>query len=91
MTRLSTKLVAGVGIIALAGACVRGDPVSPAGNEEGNAWLFTGSATNPSPVLPNGVADTRISLEVDDFRQVEAVDEIARFKTEFAVDDLVAG
>jgi hypothetical protein len=63
--RLSTKLVAGVGIIALAGACVRGDPVSPAGNEEGNAWLFTGSATNPSPVLPNGVADTRISLDVD--------------------------
>jgi hypothetical protein len=62
--RLSTKLVAGVGIIALAGACVRGDPVSPAGNEEGNAWLFTGSATNPSPVLPNGTANVLTNIAV---------------------------
>ena len=65
MTRLLTKLACGVGIAALVGACVRGDPVSPAGNIEGNAWLFTGASTNPSPVLPSGTADVRITLSVD--------------------------
>jgi hypothetical protein len=65
MTRLLTKIVAGVGVAALVGACVRGDPVSPAGNEEGNAWLFTGASTNPSPVLPGGTGDVRITLAVD--------------------------
>ncbi|HSJ65098.1 MAG TPA: hypothetical protein VK922_14495 [Gemmatimonadaceae bacterium] len=65
MTRLLTKIVAGVGVAALVGACVRGDPVSPAGNVEGNAWLFTGASTNPSPLLPMGTADVRISLDVD--------------------------
>ena len=64
MTRLMTKLAAGVGVLAL-GACVRGDPVSPAGNIEGNALLFTGASTNPSPVLPSGTSDVRISLDVD--------------------------
>ena len=61
MRRLAT---AGA-VLVLAGACVRGDPVSPAGNEEGNALLFTGTATNPSPVLPSGTADVRITLDVD--------------------------
>jgi hypothetical protein len=65
MTRLLTKIVAGVGAAALVGACVRGDPVSPAGNVEGNAWLFTGASTNPSPVLPGGTGDVRITLSVD--------------------------
>ncbi len=64
MTRLMTKLAVGVGMLALA-ACVRGDPVSPAGNIEGNALLFTGASTNPSPLLPGGTADVRITLDVD--------------------------
>ena len=65
MTTTMRRLAAVVAGCVLAGACAQGDPVSVAGNEEGTALLFTGTSSDPSPVLPSGSADVRISLELD--------------------------
>ena len=79
MTRLMTKLAA-TGVLVLAGACVRGDPVSPAGNVEGNALLFTGTATNPAPTLPGGSANVFLNLATLSI-DVNAIDAFGRFGT----------
>lgn len=65
MATTMKRMAAAAAALVLVGACVRGDPVSPAGNSEGNALLFTGSATNPAPVLPNGSADVRTNISIN--------------------------
>jgi len=57
--KIETRLVLVAALAAVMAGCERGDPVSVAGNEEGLAQLFAGSAANPSPLLPGGSAVVR--------------------------------
>jgi hypothetical protein len=80
MTTTKKKLAAVVTACVVAGACVRGDPVSVAGNSEGTALLFTGAATDPSPVLPFGSASVFLNLATLSI-DLTATDGFGRFGT----------